>query len=35
MHVDITSNALTKLKHILEENKASSTKFRIFLAGIG
>ena len=34
MNIEITNNALTQLKSILEK-KATESKVRIFLAGIG
>jgi len=35
MNIKITSKAIEKLKVLLEENKSSTAKIRIFLAGIG
>jgi len=35
MNINITNKALDKLKKIFEEKNGSSSKIRIFLAGIG
>jgi len=35
MNISITNKALDKLKKIFEEKNGSSSKIRIFLAGIG
>jgi len=35
MNINITNKALTEIKKALKEKNSTSTKIRIFLAGIG